>query len=181
MKPDARPAMRAMIDASSAILLTRSGAIERCCRAYCLQMTRTVFEEVTVPHRQGARYLQSLAGRRPGIAVLADPASRPDGQAAVDLRGLHRGERDSLQHVLNGAARFVIIDDGPGVRACRRQSIPHVNALLCPKLLLFSGKIARRRADLLFARIAVLGRYSEDVRHWAATCRPSDLNAFMDG
>jgi len=172
--------MRAMIDASSAILLVKAGLVEMCCDMFRLQMTRTVFDEVTVPDRAGAERFKALAGKRPGIAVMADPAGRLGGQVAADLQGLHRGERDSLHHVINGTARFVIIDDGPGVRACRRHGISHVNALLCPKLLLFSGRITPRRAHLLSSQIAALGRYAEGVRRWAETCGPSDLALFLD-
>jgi len=179
VKRDAQSAMRAMIDASSAILLAKAGAIESCCRMFRLQMTRRVFEEVTVPGHMGAERLKTLAGKRPGIAVVADPAGHLPDRAAVDLRGLHRGERDSLHHCLMGAARFVIIDDGQAVRVCRRHGIAHVNALLCPKLLLFSGRITGQRAHFLFARIAALGRYSEDVRRWAESCGPTDLEAFL--
>jgi len=180
MKPNVRPSMRAMIDASSAILLVKAGLIELCCQMFRLQMTRMVFEEVTVPDHEGAERLKILAERRPGIEVIGDPTSRLGGQVAAELQGLHRGERDSLNHCLYGMARFVIIDDGPGVRVCRRQGIPHVNALLCPKLLLFSGIISQRRANLFSTRIIALGRYNETVRHWAETCGPSDLAFFLD-
>jgi len=179
VKRDDRPAKRAMIDASSAILLVKAGLIELCGGMFHLQVTRAVFEEVTVPDRAGAERLKALAGKRPGIEVMGDPAGRLAGQVAADLKGLHRGERDSLHHFLNGAARFVILDDGPGVRVCRRHSIPHVNALLCPKLLLFAGKISQRNADLFSSRIIALGRYTDPVRHWAEKCGPSDLSCFI--
>ena len=180
MKRDGRPAKRAMIDASSAILLVKAGLMELCCGMFRLRMTRTVFEEVTVPDREGAGQLKALTGNRPGIEVLADPAGRPNGKVAKDLQGLHRGERGSLYHFLNGAARFVIIDDGAGVRVCRRHGIPHINALLCPKLLLFDGRITQQRADRFSSRILALGRYTEAVRHWAENCGPPDLAFFID-
>ncbi len=168
-----------MIDASSAILLAKGGAIEWCCRMFRLQMTRRVFEEVSVPQRPGAARLQCLAGQRPGIAVMADPVGPLRRPALADLRGLHPGERDTLHHCLIGSARFAIIDDRRGVGVCRRHNILHVNALLCPQLLFFSGRITRHHADLLFSRIDAAGRYSARVRRWAATCSPSDLASFL--
>ena len=165
---------RVLIDASSAILLFKSGLIKACCQMFHLFMTRSVFNEVSVPAHPGARELHALAGRHPGVIILDDPAGSLPGSAA-DIQRLHRGERDTLHHYLNGASRFVIIDDGKGVQACRRHGIPHVNALLCPRLLSFSGWMPEPHARLFFSRIASLGRYSAAVVKWAGTCEKSDL------
>lgn len=170
---------RALIDASSAILLVKAGLIERCCQAFRLRMTRSVFNEVTVPGQPGAADLLELACRQPGVTVLDDPAVTVFDHAA-DLLRLHRGERDTLHHYLNGVARFVIIDDGKGVQACRRHSIPHVNALLAPKLLHFCGHVPDHRVPSFFHRISSLGRYSAAVVAWARTCDRSDLEFFID-
>jgi hypothetical protein len=168
---------RALIDASSAILLFKAGLIKACCEAFHLLMTRSVFDEVAVPAQPGAGEFHTLAGRLPGVTVLDDPTGILPKNAA-DLLRLHRGERDTLHHYLNGAARFVIIDDGKGVQVCRRHGIPHVNALLCPRLLYFSGRMPAAQARLLFARIASLGRYSTTVVRWADTCEASELHFF---
>jgi hypothetical protein len=169
----------ALIDASSAILLFKAGLIKICCDGFRLLMTRSVFDEVTVPAQPGATALQAIAGRRPGVTVLDAPVvSLP--KRTADLQRLDRGERDTLQHYLNGAARFVIIDDGKGVKACRRHGIPHVNALLCPRLLCYAGWMADLHARLSFARIASLGRYTTAVVKWAETCDESDLAFFID-
>jgi hypothetical protein len=168
---------RALIDASSAILLFKAGLIKACCEAFHLLMTRSVFDEVAVPAQPGAGEFHALAGRLPGVTVLDDPAGILP-KSAADLLRLHRGERDTLHHYLNGEARFVIIDDGKGVQACRRHGIPHVNALLCPRLLYFSGRMPAPHARFLFARIASLGRYSTAVVKWADTCDKSELYFF---
>jgi len=170
---------RALIDASSAILLFKAGLIKACCQAYQLLMTRSVFIEVSVPAQPGAGEFHALSGQDPGVAILEDPAGVLPTNAA-DLQRLHRGERDTLHHYLNGAARFVIIDDGKGVQFCRRHGIPHVNALLCPRLLYFSGRMPAPHARLFFARIARLGRYSTAVVKWADTCDKSELSFFID-
>ena len=165
---------RALIDASSAILLYKSGLIKACCQMFHLLMTRSVFNEVSVPSYPGARELHALAGRHAGVIILDDPAGRLPG-TLTDLQHLHRGERDTLHHYLNGAARFVIIDDGKGVQACRRHGIPHVNALLCPRLLSFSGRMPEPHAHRFFLRIASLGHYSATVVKWAGTCEEDDF------
>ena len=170
---------RALIDASSAILLFKGGLLESCCEVFRLQMTRSVFSEVTVPAQPGAVDLRELAHRQPGVTILDDPVGTlPDN--AADILRLHRGERDTLHHYLDGAARFVIIDDGKGVRACRRHGIPHVNALLFPKLLHFCGRMPDHQARSFFRRISRLGRYSAAVVAWARRCGRSDLEFFID-
>lgn len=167
----------ALIDASSAILLFKSGLIKACCEMFSLLMTRSVFDEVSVPAQPGAGELHALAGRRPGVTVLDDPTGAlPIG--AADIQRLHRGERDTLHHYLNGAARFVIIDDGKGVQVCRRHGIPHINALLCPRLLNFSGRLPEKHARFFFSRVASLGHYSTAVVKWADTCEKSELSFF---
>jgi len=174
-------APRAMIDASSAILLTKAGIMGACCQAFRIKMTRRVFVEVTVAQRPGERRLRALAEEEPGFSVVEDPAGPLPERAAADLRRLHPGERDTLHHFLNGAARFVILDDGKGVRVCRRHGIPHINALLCPKILHYSGRLPdARQVQSFFDRIAGLGRYSIDVAAWAQKCRRSDLEFFLN-
>ena len=179
MNRDARPA-RAMIDASSAILLAKADLIELCCRMFRLHMTRTVFEEMTVPGHPEATRLQDLAEKKPGFVVLEDPTSPLPDRVAADLLRLHPGERNTLHHFLNGAVRFVILDDGKGVRVCRRHGIPHINALLCPKILHYCEQLPdETQVRCLFDRIAGLGRYSKDVVAWARQCRRSDLEFFL--
>jgi hypothetical protein len=170
---------RALIDASSAILLFKAGLIEPCCEAFRLRMTRSVFDEVTVTAQPGAVSLRKLGDRQPGVTILDDPAGTVSDNAADVLR-LHRGERDTLHHYLNGAARFVIIDDGKGVQICRRHSIPHVNALLCPKLLYYCGRMPGHQVPSFFGRIHRFGRYSTSVVTWAQECGRSDLAFFID-
>jgi hypothetical protein len=170
----------AMIDASSAILLTKAGAMEACCQVFRIKMTRRVFEEVTVVNRPGERRLRALAGKASGFVVVEDPTGTFPDQAAADLQRLHQGERDTLHHFLNGAARFVVLDDGKGVQVCRRHGIPHINALLCPKILHYSERLPdAKQVRCLFGRIAGLGRYSKDVVAWAQQCRRSDLEFFL--
>jgi hypothetical protein len=86
---------RALIDASSAILLFKAGLIEPCCEAFRLRMTRSVFDEVTVTAQPGAVSLRKLGDRQPGVTILDDPAGTVSDNAADVLR-LHRGERDTL-------------------------------------------------------------------------------------
>lgn len=178
--PESRSPLQAVIDASSAILLSKAGLMDACCAVLPMGMTRAVLDEVAVPGRPGADRIRRLAGASAGLTLLSDPVGRPS-RMGEDILRLHRGERDTLHHYFNGAARFVIIDDGRGLRVCRRYAVPHINALLCPRLLSFCGRIGESAAQRGFDRIAALGRYSPAVVAWAAACRPAALDFFMAG
>ena len=180
MKPsDANKTERAIIDASSAILLYKAGLIDSYCQMVQLLMTRSVFGEVTVPQQSGAEALGTLAGRQPGIIVLDDPRDPDYNKSIADINRLDQGERDTLLHYLNGAARFVVIDDGKAVRSCRRYGIPHVNALLVPKLLYFSNRLSMDQTDHFFYRLCTLGRYSDGVVDWGKKCGAGQLDFFL--
>ena len=169
----------AIIDASSAILLQKVGLIDWCCRLVRLLMTRSVFAEVTVYRQPGADEFHLLAEKRQGISVVDGPDENCLNGFTNDIKRLHRGERDTLGLFLCGEFRFVIIDDGKAVRVCRRHGIPHVNALLLPRLLYFSNRLSDEQARAFFLRLCDLGRYTKQVVHWAETCVPSDLAEFL--
>jgi hypothetical protein len=166
---------RALIDASSAILLFKAGLIEPCCEAFRLRMTRSVFDEVTVTAQPGAVSLRKLGDRQPGVTILDDPAGTVSDNAADVLR-LHRGERDTLHHYLNGAARFVIIDDGKGVQICRGTVSP--TSICCVPNCMRTD--AGHQVPSFFGRIHRFGRYSTSVVTWAQECGRSDLAFFID-
>ena len=176
-----QPPRGAIIDASSAILLTRAGLMDACCDALPLCMTFTVLGEVTVPGRPGAARLRRLAGTPSGFTLLADPSGGGPAGPGMEMQRLHRGERDTLCHYFSGVARFVIIDDGRGIQLCRRYAVPHINALLCPRLLAFCGRIGADTAEHFFRRISALGRYSPDVVARAADLSPAALAFFLAG
>lgn len=176
--PPAKP--RALIDASSAILLGKAGLIHACCEVYTLLVTRSVLNEISAPLHSDSAGLHAMASIQPGFIVLPDPAQDLPKGDATDLARLHRGERDTVHHFLCGAAQFVIMDDGPGLQVCRRRAIPHVNALLCPRLLYYCGYMTDPGlVDVCMDRLVRLGRYSAWVVDWARNCRRSDLAFFV--
>lgn len=177
--PASDASARAIIDASSAILLYKADLLDRSCQMVQLLMTRSVFEEVTVPRQIGASRFFGLAGRQPGIIVLGDPRLPACASPVSDIERLDRGERDTLKHCLNDAASFVIIDDGRAVRICRRYGIPHINALLVPKLLYFSRRLSMDQMNRFFFRLCSIGRYSDYVVDWAKNCEAGQLGFFL--
>lgn len=149
------------------------------CQMVTLLMTRTVYAEVTVPRHVGARKFHALVNRVPGILVLDDLDDSVAGNAFPEIDRLDGGERQTLKHYLNDAARFVIVDDGKAVRVCRRYAIPHLNALLIPKLLYFSNRISLDQSKRRFLALCALGRYSARVMDWAKACEASQLDFFL--
>jgi hypothetical protein len=170
----------ALIDASSAILLYKAELLRIACAAYRLMMTPSVYSETTVPEQPGAKTMRTLIQKEDGITLLSDPMDVCPTHKTTGMDRLHRGERDTLLHYLNGNARFVIIDDGKGVQVCRRLQIPHVNALLFPFLLYYFGFLSKKEAEHNFKRIQRMGRYSTEVIQWAAHCTRTELGYFLD-
>ena len=178
-KPAETDQVTAIIDASSAILLYKADLLDIFRQALQLAISRSVFAEITVPAYCGADGLGRLVACRSGIKLLGDPPL-PDDDVAADIDRLDRGERDTLLHYLDGAASFVILDDGKAVKLCRRHDIPHVNALLVPKLLFFSKRLSAHQTDHYFSRLRALGRYSEYVVTWAKNCQKGQLVFFLE-
>ena len=165
----------ALIDASSAILLHKAALLDSVASAYKLMMTPAVFREVTVAGRNGAARFESLC-RSGRIELTVEP-----GRSKLEdgLSGLGAGERETLLFFAVGGADFVILDDRKGAACCRSRAIPHINALLCPKILRWSGRLDRYAYIRAFAYLLDQGRYSSHVVEFAIECRRSRLYDFL--
>jgi hypothetical protein len=95
------------------------------------------------------------------------------------LAGLDRGERETIQAYFSAKKDFIIIDDRKGAAYCRDREIPYINALLCPKILFFKGRITaidcRRYSD----RLIKVGRYAPWVLKKADVLSKEDLVEFL--
>ncbi|MBI9084158.1 MAG: hypothetical protein JEZ11_11215 [Desulfobacterales bacterium] len=164
---------RVVIDASSAILLFKAGLLDLLTRVYRIVMTPSVLDETTRPGYPGARLVESLRSAG-AIVILASKPADVDG-----LPTLGRGERDTIGAFLQGAADFVIIDDGKGAGFCRDHAIPYINALLVPRILVLSGQMSPRDGRKHTEAILAVGRYSPQIANYAATCPPEVLDFFL--
>lgn len=165
----------ALIDASSAILLHKAKLFDSVAAAYKLMMTPAVYKEVTVVGRDGAAHFQALCQYgRVGLAVKPSGGHRDDG-----LSGLGAGERETLRAYTRGGADFVILDDRKGVAYCRSMAIPHINALLCPKVLHWSGHLDQSAYTRIFTHLLEQGRYGSHVVEFAMKCSHRRLRDFM--
>lgn len=130
--------------------------------------------------QDAAVYVWHFGGRAAIVdAGCGDHTDRLD--ANIRACGIERQNRDTLLHYLIGIAWFVVIDDGKGVQACRRHDIPHVNALLFPRLLHYTGHLSAQNSRHFFDQIQTLGHYSASVVNWAASCTKADLDFFIAG
>ena len=166
---------KALIDASSAILLFKANIFGTVAELYQLCMVPTVFDEITVAHRHGAEVFQTA--RDAGKIHLMAPARNPF--EAVPAPGLHAGERETIRAYDGNGIHFIIMDDGRGTRACRDQKIPHINALLCPRILYMAGTIDGAVRHSAFEYLKEIGRYGDDVISYAASATRQSLAPFF--
>jgi hypothetical protein len=166
-------ANRAVIDASSLILLVKAGLLDMSAMAFCMVMTPSVLAEATRPGYPGAGRIDAL--HRAGSIGIRVPG--PPGAEVPS--GLGQGERHTIHAFLQGLADFVIIDDGKGAGFCRRRQIPYINALLVPKLLWFAGRMGEAAYRGHTQRLLTIGRYTPAIVRFARDCAARDIDFFI--
>ena len=164
----------ALVDSSSAIILFKSDLFGRTMGFYRVVMARSVFLELTVADRPGAEAFKGI--REEGLIHVADAHDmiRP----VDEMERLGRGERDTILLYLAGAGEFIILDDGRGSAYCRRRRIPHINALLVPRILKRAGLITADQCGFHMKTVRRHGRYSRRVAEFALNCEDDALGAF---
>jgi hypothetical protein len=169
-----------LLDASSAILLFKVGLLGGLLAAYQVRVARSVYRELTVADRLGAREFEGhiRSGLLQVIAALPSAGlAVPAGGGSLDSLG--EGERDTLLHFCDGQGDFVVIDDGRGARYCRSTEIPFINALLVPRVFSLAGRLPEKECTSAFDRLAAIGRYSGTIVDYARRAQPRDLAFFL--
>jgi hypothetical protein len=170
---------QAVIDASSAILLAKTGIFFKIADGFDLCMAHHVYYELTHKRRPFAGlFAKCLEQGRVKKIVLPSPllsAFKEDAR----LAGLDRGERETIQVYFGGKNDFIIIDDRKGAAYCRDRKIPYINALLCPKILFFMGYINEKACRRFFAHLRKIGRYAPWVLKKAEVLTKEDLVDFL--
>ncbi|MDA8141702.1 MAG: hypothetical protein M0036_23915 [Desulfobacteraceae bacterium] len=164
-----------LVDASSAILLFKAALLERVAACYELTAVPAVYKEITVAGQPGALFFERMVS---GGLLRVCGHERP----AALFQGFHTlgaGERDTMIAFFQYPINFVIMDDRKGASLCRSKKIPYINALLCPKILLFSGHADAGVCEEAFGRLLRIGRYSRWVREFAERAQRSDLELFL--
>ncbi|MFO7558956.1 MAG: hypothetical protein R6X10_09015 [Desulfobacterales bacterium] len=163
-----------LIDSSSAILLFKSGLFDHLIHRFEVILSNSVYKELTTSAHAGSNefktYIQNhkMTVRHP---EADNTASR--------IPQLDAGERGTILLFQKGAADFIMIDDGEGAGYCRRNQIPYINALLFPKILLFSGIISPEECRGRIETILNLGRYSKEIIEYALGCDKMKVELFL--
>ena len=167
-----------LIDTSSAILLYKAFLFNKVADLYDLIISHSVFLELTRSGYPGAEFFNQHSGGK--IQVIKVDHNQIKIFYKDDLfPGLDAGERDLLilQEEMN--INFVIIDDLRGVKYCMGKLIPHINALLIPKILLYLNYLTENECIDKIEEIIAIGRYSARVIDFALNCKMDDLSEFL--
>lgn len=168
---------RAIVDASSAIILYKAGMFGQLVDTYHIAMAPSVLSELTRNGYPGAEYFKTVGRQRAVSVVSAGGLSA--GTYPPRLLRLDRGERDTIGCFIDGCADFIIIDDGRGSGFCSDNGLRFINALLFPKVLLLSGRSSTADFREKTARIIQLGRYSQKIIEAGAAMNIGELTFFL--
>lgn len=167
---------RILLDASSAILLFKSGWMEALLERYRVVTGPGAFREMTVRGYSGAAQFERWHGDS-RITIHSPPTTT--NERAADWAHLDLGERDCIDLYHAGAGAFILIDDGPAAVFCRRNAIPYVNALLVPRLLGAGASAPGAEVIAAMQTIFKLGRYAPWVMEYALNCPCEGLSLFL--
>lgn len=163
---------KVIIDASSVLILFRTGLLEPCCAVYCVFLPGCVFHEIVDAGKEGSREIADLV--ESGIMeVLHDPEGRAE---EPELRG---GEKSAVDHFRAGGYDFIILDDRKAINYCKGKGIPFINALLIPKMLCYAGMMDEDDMRSYMKRISATGRYSHDITSRADVLGKKELRLFI--
>ena len=163
-------AKTAIMDASSAIILCKSGLHSFLAGIYDIVLSESVYREITVKSYAGSEEYKQMVARGE-IRVQSDPVR----QERPGMAGLDNGESAAIHLFYAGQGDFIITDDGPAARYCKKEGIPFINALLFPMVLQFAGIRDDNFRRISMTRIIATGRYSRQVIASAEECRKEDL------
>jgi hypothetical protein len=161
----------AITDASSAIILCRAGLHAFLAGTYDIVFSESVYREITVGSYTGSLEYRQMVNRGE-IRVHSDPVLR----RKPGMAGLDGGESAAILLFYAGQGDFIITDDGPAARYCRKEDIPFINALLFPVVLHLAGMEDEAFTRSAMARIIESGRYSRQVIALARECRQENIS-----
>ena len=158
------------MDASSAIILYKAGLHSLLARTYNIVLPTSVYIEITAKPYAGSREYEQLAeGNKIGVQ------ENTDSQKITGMERLDTGEYDAIQLFYNGVGSFIITDDGPAARYCKKAGVPFINALLFPVILRFAQIKDDDFCVEAMERIIENGRYSYDIISFAKKCSQESI------
>ena len=166
---------RAVLDASSAILLKKADLLDKLLEVYHVSLTQSVLHELTRKNSYGTDTFLHFAAREKIKIIDVKNLAFPLKNTAPALPILGQGEADIIKCYGAGDQDFIIIDDGRAARYCSKNNIAFINALLFPRLLYFSSRISLDECNGLMDTIIQSGRYSGKIIAWARSCKKEAL------
>ena len=170
---------RAVVDASSAIILYKAGLFLPLIQNYQVLMTESVYSEVTCRGYPGAEEFVKIGRERSMVVVNCNeklPARYADDHSLLIL---DRGERETIACLIGQQADFIIMDDGRGTRYCWVNNLPFINALLFPKILLLKGQMTTATYEEKMTTIIMNGRYSKRIVEYVERMGLNELKPFF--
>ncbi|OQX21019.1 MAG: hypothetical protein BWK80_34720 [Desulfobacteraceae bacterium IS3] len=163
-----------LTDSSSAIILFKTELFHQLTKTYRILMAKSVYGELTAEGYPGAKTFREYCKNKQFFVFSSDNEASC---RQIPLSG--KGERDTVCRFLEGIGDFIMIDDGKGVGYCRDNSIPHINALLFPRILYLAGNISEAEYRDKTDAVIHVGRYSEKVIAYSAACSQNEIGFFM--
>ena len=168
---------RAIVDASSAILLMKAGLFRLATDCYAMFLAGAVYREISRSGYPGADEFETLWKNRRCHIVPDESTTRPFSDDGLISMG--EGEKKTIQAYLEHGGDFIIIDDKKGAGFCRRNGIPYVNALLMPRIFRLSGLLSEEACTLKTEEIIGFGRYAGWVIQEAGSISDRHLIRFV--
>lgn len=155
----------ALLDASSAIILYKAGLHNLLIKIYAIIMSGSVYREISInPYAGSEAYSKFVSLQKIQVQEILDQKN------ASEMRGLDRGEYDTIALFRAGSGDFVITDDGQAARFCKREGIPFINALLFPVIIKFARIKDEKFCQRSMEKVIETGRYSDEVINFARDC-----------
>jgi len=168
-----------LIDASSAILLYKSGIFNQLFTIYHVLMAGSVYEEITLRGYPGAEVFEACARDNKCRVLKKEDYTKKGAWLQLENLSLGRGEKDTISLYLEGVGDFIIIDDGKAAGYCKKQQIPYMNALLFARILYLCRSITEKEFQIQTEKIVRLGRYTHPIIQYAAKCPRDKLDCFL--
>ncbi len=164
-------------DASSAILLEKTGVFDAFSKTFRIIFSASVFTEITRPGYPGADFFMVAFDNNVfDVVSYSETILFPccPGKQEMDL-----GERETLCLFLEKKQGYLLIDDGRAARWCRDKGLPFINALLVPKILWYTGLMGQEDCLSKMEFLCRTGRYSQKIKDLAFSFEEKDLSFFI--
>ena len=166
---------KALLDASSAILLYKADLLKELTEVYHVFVTRSVFGELTREKHHGTETFLSYVSLSKIMETDVENDPLIINHLEEGMNSLDLGEFDTIKCFVTGKHDFIITDDGRAAKFCNKNGLSFINALLFPRLLYFADSISWQESNDKMNVIIINGRYSSSVIEWARNCQKESL------